>query len=71
MRHEVLRNTHKLTVLDSLVDVDVFIVAGKHVIFFSHQWMSFTLPDPSSNQYKAIFDAMVQLAKRNGFSCIP
>mmetsp|Transcript_17039 Transcript_17039/g.27534 ORF Transcript_17039/g.27534 Transcript_17039/m.27534 type:complete len:581 (-) Transcript_17039:161-1903(-) len=67
MRHEVLRNTHKLTVLDSLPDVDAFIEAGKHVLFFSHQWSSFTAPDPSGIQYHAMCDAVKELANRNGW----
>lgn len=84
MRHEVLRNTHKLTVLDSLADVDAFIAAGKHVVFFSHQWTSFTVPDPSQNQYRTMCTSLKELADRNGwdaslkdvfvwvdFSCIP
>ena len=84
MRHEVLRNTHKLTVLDSLSDVDAFIAAGKHVVFFSHQWTAFKAPDPSNHQYKSMCHAMRDLANRNGwdmslkdifvwvdFSCIP
>ncbi|KAL7541035.1 hypothetical protein ACHAXR_010567 [Thalassiosira sp. AJA248-18] len=84
MRHEVLRNTHKLTVLDSLPDVDAFVAAGKHVLFFSHQWTSFTVPDPSNTQYQCMCTAMKELAERNGwdmslkdifvwvdFSCIP
>ena len=84
MRHEVLRNTHKLTVLDSLADVDAFIAAGKHVLFLSHQWTSFTVPDPSNNQYETMVTAMKDLVKRNGwdeslkdvfvwvdYSCIP
>eukprot|EP00584_Thalassiosira_punctigera_P003619 CAMPEP_0172534374 /NCGR_PEP_ID=MMETSP1067-20121228/6761_1 /TAXON_ID=265564 ORGANISM="Thalassiosira punctigera, Strain Tpunct2005C2" /NCGR_SAMPLE_ID=MMETSP1067 /ASSEMBLY_ACC=CAM_ASM_000444 /LENGTH=1089 /DNA_ID=CAMNT_0013319153 /DNA_START=394 /DNA_END=3663 /DNA_ORIENTATION=+ len=68
MRHEVLRNTHKLTVLDSLPDVDAFIEAGKHVLFFSHQWTSFTSPDPSNIQYQAMCEAVKELAKRNGWN---
>ena len=84
MRHEVLRNTHKLTVLDSLPDVDAFIAAGKHIVFFSHQWTSFNLPDPSNKQYEAMCVALRELAKSNGwdeslkdifiwvdYSCIP
>lgn len=84
MRHEVLRNTHKLTVLDSLGDVDAFVEAGKHIIFFSHQWTSFTAPDPSGHQYKTMVASMRELAKQNGwdeslrdmfiwidYSCIP
>mmetsp|Transcript_1938 Transcript_1938/g.3691 ORF Transcript_1938/g.3691 Transcript_1938/m.3691 type:complete len:1102 (-) Transcript_1938:147-3452(-) len=67
MRHEVLRNTHKLTVLDSLPDVDAFIAAGKHVLFFSHQWTSFTVPDPSNIQYEAMCAAMKELANQNGW----
>ena len=84
MRHEVLRNTHKLTILDSLADVDAFVAAGKHVIFFSHQWTSFSAPDPSGNQYRAMCHAVRDLARQNGwdtslkdiflwidYSCIP
>ena len=48
MRHEVLRNTHKLTVVDSLSDVDAFIAAGKQVVFFSHQWTAFKSPGKSA-----------------------
>eukprot|EP00573_Skeletonema_grethae_P003344 CAMPEP_0201690996 /NCGR_PEP_ID=MMETSP0578-20130828/4272_1 /ASSEMBLY_ACC=CAM_ASM_000663 /TAXON_ID=267565 /ORGANISM="Skeletonema grethea, Strain CCMP 1804" /LENGTH=1068 /DNA_ID=CAMNT_0048176103 /DNA_START=182 /DNA_END=3388 /DNA_ORIENTATION=+ len=84
VRHEVLRNTHKLTVLDSLADVDSFIAAGKHIVFFSHQWTSFTVPDPSNSQYEAMRVSLRELAKSNGwdeslkdvfvwvdYSCIP
>lgn len=84
VRHEVLRNTHKLTVLDSLADVDAFIAAGKHIVFFSHQWTSFTVPDPSNSQYEAMRVSLRELAKNNGwdenlkdvfvwvdYSCIP
>jgi len=67
MRHEVLRNTHKLSVLDSLSDVDAFVAAGKHVLFFSHQWTSFTAPDPSGNQYRAMCHAAKDMAKQNGW----
>lgn len=84
MRHEVLRNTHKLTVLDSLSDVDAFIAVGKHVVFFSHQWTSFKNPDPSGDQYDVMCASMRVLTRRNGwdeslkdvfvwvdYSCIP
>ncbi|KAL3802961.1 hypothetical protein HJC23_011584 [Cyclotella cryptica] len=84
MRHEVLRNTHRLTVLDSLSDVDAFIAAGKHIVFFSHQWTSFTFPDPSNNQYNVMRSALDELARQNNwdkslkdvfawidYSCIP
>lgn len=84
MRHEVLRNTHKLTVLDSLSDVDAFIAVGKHVIFFSHQWTSFKNPDWFGEQYEAMCVSMRELSRRNGwdeslrdvfvwvdYSCIP
>jgi hypothetical protein len=84
MRHEVLRNTHRLTVLDSLGDVDAFISAAKHIVFFSHQWTSFTLPDPSNNQYKVMVTSLKKLARDQGwdeslkdvfawidYSCIP
>lgn len=84
VQHEVLRNTHKLTVVDSLGDVDAFIAAGKQVVFFSHQWTAFDSPDPSSGQYHTMCSSVKELAKRNGwdeslkdvfvwvdYSCIP
>ena len=84
MRHEILRNTHKLTVVDSLTDVDAFIAAGKQVVFFSHQWTAFKSPDPSDGQYHTMCSSVKELAKRNGwdksfkdvfvwvdYSCIP
>jgi len=81
-RHEVLRNTHKLTVLDSLADVDAFVAAGKHIIFFSHQWTSFTAPDHTGAQFDTCVASLRELAERNGwalkdtfcwvdYSCIP
>ena len=84
IRHEILRNRHRLTVLDSLSDVDAFISVGKHIVFFSHQWTSFSLPDPSNNQYNVMCTALKKLAKQQGwdenlkdvfawidYSCIP
>ena len=84
MRHEILRNKHKLTILDHLSDVDAFIAVGNHVVFFSHQWTSFDKPDPSGAQYETMCTSMRELARRNGwdenltdvfvwvdYSCIP
>jgi len=83
-RHELLRNQHKLTVLDSLSDVDAFVNAGKHIIFFSHQWTSFTSPDHSGKQFEMMATSLKELAEQNGwdaslkdtfvwvdYSCIP
>ena len=41
MRHEILRNSHRLSVLDNISDVDAFVQAGNNVVFFSHQWTGF------------------------------
>ena len=84
MRHEVMRNTHRLTVLDNIGDVDALTAAGKQVVFFSHQWTSFTKPDPNNHQYQTMVGALKELAARNGwdpslrdvfvwvdYSCIP
>jgi hypothetical protein len=84
VRHEILRNNHRLTVLDNIGDVDAFIQAGKHVVFFSHQWTGFKHPDPENHQFTCMVDALRQLAKQNGwdeslkdvfvwvdYSCIP
>mmetsp|Transcript_5419 Transcript_5419/g.7092 ORF Transcript_5419/g.7092 Transcript_5419/m.7092 type:complete len:986 (+) Transcript_5419:173-3130(+) len=82
-RHEVMRNTHRLVVLDNIADVDAFVQAGKQIVFFSHQWTSFTKPDPTNHQFKHMVHAVKELAKRNGwddfrdvfvwvdYSCIP
>jgi len=84
MRHEIMRNTHRLTVLDNIGDVDAFTQAGKQIVFFSHQWTSFTSPDPNNHQYESMVGAVKELANRNGwdpslkdvfvwvdYSCIP
>ncbi|KAL7516874.1 hypothetical protein ACHAWX_002366, partial [Stephanocyclus meneghinianus] len=84
MRHEVLRNSHRLTVLDNIGDVDAFIQTGKQVVFFSHQWTAFNHPDPTNDQYKCMVNALHELAKQSGwnnnlrdvyvwvdYSCIP
>ena len=83
MRHEVLRNMHRLTVLDNLVDVEAFMEARNQVVFFSHQWTAFDVPDPNNTQYEAMVDALHELAKQTGwdslepvfvwvdYSCIP
>eukprot|EP00804_Cyclotella_cryptica_P020261 CCRYP_015874-RB/>CCRYP_015874-RB protein AED:0.14 eAED:0.15 QI:553/0.71/0.62/1/0.85/0.75/8/0/1009 len=68
MRHEVLRNTHRLTVLDNIGDVDAFIQTGKQVVFFSHQWTAFNHPDPSNDQYNCMVEALRELARRNGWN---
>lgn len=84
VRHEILRNSHLLTVLDNIGDVDAFIHAGKQVVFFSHQWTAFNHPDPGNAQYNCMVEALHELARRNGwnenlrdvyvwvdYSCIP
>mmetsp|Transcript_6071 Transcript_6071/g.12796 ORF Transcript_6071/g.12796 Transcript_6071/m.12796 type:complete len:1062 (-) Transcript_6071:175-3360(-) len=67
LRHEVLRNTHRLTVLDSLSDVDSFIDVGKHIVFLSHQWTSFSCPDAYGAQYKAMCISLKELARESGW----
>jgi len=67
LQHERLRNSHRLTVLDNLADVDSFIQAGKQVVFFSHQWTAFDAPDPNNHQYEAMIGALHELSKRNGW----
>jgi hypothetical protein len=84
VQHEALRNSHRLTVLDNIGDVDAFIQTGKHVVFFSHQWTGFKHPDPDGHQYQCMVNSLHVLAKRNGwnenlndvyvwvdFACIP
>jgi len=83
-QHEVMRNSHRLTVLDNIKDVDAFVLAGKHVVFFSHQWTAFNHPDPGNLQYNFMVSALRELAKEKGwnedlkdifvwvdYSCIP
>jgi len=83
-RHEIMRDQHKLLVIDSLAEVDNFMSQGNPVIFFSHQWTSFSQPDPSGSQYRSMVNALQQVAEQNewdehmdniyvwvDFSCIP
>lgn len=83
-RHEIVRDEHKLTVMDALSDVDAFIVGGKPVVFFSHQWTSFDAPDPTGVQFETMRSSLKEIASRRGwdpnlkdvyvwvdYSCIP
>ena len=67
LRYEVLRNTHRLTVLDTLRDVDSFVDAGKHIVFLSHQWTSFNSPDATGAQFEAMCIALKELAVQSGW----
>jgi hypothetical protein len=82
-RHELMRDEHKLLVLDTMSDVDRFIEEGRLVVFFSHQWTAFDAPDHTGDQFKAMSKALKAIATIKGYhdyddvwvwvdySCIP
>ena len=53
--HEDLRERGLLIFHDNLHDM---IHSTARLIFFSHQWTSFALPDPSGTQYEAMLSAL-------------
>lgn len=63
--HEELRDKGLLRYHDRLCDL----VAAPHqkVIFFSHQWASFTEPDPTGAQYAAMVAATTAVSAKNGW----
>ena len=55
---EDLRDAGKLKVLDLPEDLKRFRAEGKHVVFFSHQWLAFSEPDPMRVHFHAICEAV-------------
>lgn len=61
--HEEARRLGMLVFLDS---VEALANLGQHVVFFSHQWTSFTQPDPSQVQFISMVRACAQLQEVKG-----
>ncbi|CAK0892578.1 unnamed protein product [Prorocentrum cordatum] len=61
--HEELRKNHgsKLAWLDTPDDIDKF-VTDNFIIFLSHQWLSWTAPDPDNLQYECARSAVADCA---------
>jgi hypothetical protein len=61
--HEQLRDTHKLVYLNTVKSVLRLKKRKSHIIFFSHQWLSRTLPDPANDHYNDMMSALHGLAQ--------
>lgn len=61
--HETLRDQHKLLLLDSPKAAAKVRKSGC-IVFFSHQWLSRMVPDPSGSQFGDMALALRQLAQR-------
>ena len=55
---EDLRDAGRLKVLDHPGDLERFKADGNHVVFFSHQWLAFSEPDPMGVHFDAICEAV-------------
>ena len=81
VQHEALRDQGRLIVIDGLDEAYVF-AANRPIVFFSHQWTAFGVPDHTSGQYEAMCAALRTLCDAKGwqlnavccwvdFGCIP
>ena len=59
--HETLRQRGLLHYHDRLSDV---LCSSDRIVFFSHQWTSFTEPDPTNVQYETMVATLKELVKR-------
>ncbi|EOD40514.1 hypothetical protein EMIHUDRAFT_108458 [Emiliania huxleyi CCMP1516] len=66
MPHESLRDEGKVLVLDSVEAVQAS--RKEHpIVFFSHQWTSFSSPDPDGTQYREMVTALRQVVALKGW----
>lgn len=63
---EDIRARGQHTVLDDLASVQRFSESNKKIIFISHQWLSYTEPDPSNKQYVEMARALKHIIVRAG-----
>lgn len=62
--HETLRDLNVLRLVDRYDQAKALVeVAGFKILFFSHQWLGFTAPDPDNTHYKCICLALSSLAR--------
>jgi len=65
MPFEVLRDKHQLKSFDDFTSLESFL--RKHyTIFFSHQWLGWSDPDPSDTQFEVMKAATRKLSENNG-----
>jgi len=62
--HEELRDRGLLLFHDQLGEISR---APQRVMFFSHQWTSWTEPDPTNQQYECMVAAALTISKTNGW----
>ena len=62
VKHEDARTNHKLTIFDTTEELKGF-KRSNTIVFFSHQWLSWSEPDPHRLQYNAMRTALNELAE--------
>ena len=60
--HEKARAQRALWTLDTMDELKTF-KKGKKIVFFSHQWLAWSEPDPDCIQYKCMVAAFHELIK--------
>ena len=66
LRHEVVRDAGKITVLDTLAAIETY-HSTHHIVFFSHQWAGFSHPDPDGTQYEHMTKSLRLLSEHKGW----
>lgn len=63
--YETVRDTRaaSLVTLDNMEKAELFL-KDQYTIFFSHQWLAFSTPDPDKSQYDLMVNATRKLAKK-------
>ena len=69
--HEHVRTTrpNDLIYLDTVQSCDEFRRTGNKIVFFSHQWSSWTEPDPTNAQYNVMLSCLEQYNASLMLSC--
>ena len=60
---EELRDRQLLRYCDSLEAIVDLVSEGYAILFISHQWTSFTAPDPSNEQFRAMVKGLELVAQ--------
>jgi hypothetical protein len=79
--YETVQRKGKLVYLNTLLELQRF-EKSKRIIFFSHQWTSFTSPDATGDHYETMTAALERVVDEKGweldhvyvwvdFSCVP
>jgi len=64
---EELRDRQLLRYCDSLEAIVDLVSEGYAILFISHQWTSFTAPDPSNEQFRAMVKGLELVAQARGW----